>query len=148
MRSFALGTFALALGLAACNGDKETFIGSATEGTAADTTGPGTTEAPDLTTTTATTGGPSTTSTQPTTGEPEPTTAGTTMMPPETTTGTTEEPGTTTVEETTGMDPVFPQGTPYGDCSNEMGNVVKCDANSLCLDNNNVEIIDGAFCSQ
>lgn len=139
MRSFALGSFALAFGLAACN--PEPSLGSATEGT--DTTGPGTTETPS----TSTSGGPESTSTTgaPTTGEPAPTTSG--EPGTSTTTGTTGEPGSTTIGETTGEDPVFPQGGPYGDCSNEMGNEVMCSEDSMCLDSHNVKPLDGAYCS-
>ena len=142
MRSFAPGSFALAFGLAACNPDPS--IGSATEG--AGTSGIGITEG---LTTSSTTGEPASTSTTgatPTTGEPTPTTSG----EPETstsTTGTTGEPGTTTIVETTGEDPIFPEGDPYGSCNNDMGDKVACGADSMCLDNHNIKGLDGAYCS-
>lgn len=146
MRSFALCTLVSALGLAACN-NEENLIASATEGTAG-TTGPAvTTGAMTDTATSTTTGEPDpTTGTVPTTGEPDPTTTGTTGEPG--TTGTTEEPGTSTLGETTGDDPAIPQGAPYGSCNNDMGNQVMCQGQGvLCLDDNNVQQLDGSFCS-
>ncbi len=139
MRSFALGSFALALGLVACN--RETSIGSMTGTTGDGTTGsvPDGTTADDPATTTA--------AATSTTGAVTSTTAPVTTADPATTDATTGEAGATTLVGTTGAPPVFPAGGPFGRCSNAMGAEIACEPDGLCLDEHNVGSFNGAFCS-
>lgn len=138
MRSFALGSFALTLGLAACNRDSSVSSMTGTTGEDPGTTQVGvTTTADPVTTTTAS---PTTDPVSTTT-----TTSGTTVDP--TTGGTTADIGATTLVGTTGEPPVFPPGGDWGRCSNENGAELTCDGDAKCLDEHNVGPFDGSYCS-
>lgn len=130
MRSFALLSFALLLGLPACGDDNKTPTSSDSDPT---------------------------TNTPQTTTNNEDTTVGDNTTGPDTPTSTdpgtsTVDPGTTTVEETststdsTTGDP--PVGGDYGPCSNEDPENTGCPDGQLCIDpiNTNNSIM-GSFCS-